>query len=66
MKLPIAFLCYFDLCKKRQPNEDIKGNLKTYNLFSRYLDVFVGDASTPVWRSNFRFDSIITDRKKMF
>nr|CAH0109655.1 unnamed protein product [Daphnia galeata] len=47
--------------KKREPNEDIKGNLKTYNLFSRYLDVFVGDASTPVWRSNFRFDSIITD-----
>ncbi|XP_057369465.1 tRNA (guanine(10)-N2)-methyltransferase homolog [Daphnia carinata] len=47
--------------KKRQPDEDIKGNLKAYNLFSRYLDVFVGDASRPVWRPEFRFDSIITD-----
>ena len=49
--------------KKRQPNEDIKGNLRQYNLSSRYGDVFVGDASRPVWRSNFKIDAIITDRK---
>ena len=49
--------------KKREPNEDIKGNLKQYNLSQHYLDVFVGDASRPVWRSGFHFDSIVTDRK---
>ena len=50
--------------KKREPSEDIKGNLKQYNLLSRYLDVFVGDASRPVWKPDFYFDSILTDRKK--
>lgn len=50
--------------KKRDPTEDIKGNLKQYNLSTKYLDVLVGDASNPVWRPDFQFDSIITDRKK--
>lgn len=49
--------------KQREPNEDIKGNLKQYNLLHHYLDVFVGDASRPAWKPGFQFDSIITDRR---
>lgn len=49
--------------KKRDPTEDIKGNLRQYNLSQRYLDVLVGDASRPFWRPGFHFDSIVTDRK---
>ena len=48
----------------REPTENIQGNLERYGLMSRYLDVFVSDASTPVWRPDFQFDSIITDRKQ--
>lgn len=47
---------------KRESSENIRGNLEQYNLISRYLDVFVGDASRPVWREDIKLDSIITDR----
>ena len=49
--------------KKRQPSESIKGNLQQYGLLSQYVDVFVGDASRPVWRPSFTFDAILTDRE---
>src|SRR4051812_20279001 len=34
-----------------------------YGLESKYVDVVVGDASRPLWRPDFKFDAIVTDRK---
>lgn len=36
-----------------------------YDLVHRYLDVLVNDFTTPTWRSDLIFDSIVTDRKPL-
>jgi tRNA (guanine10-N2)-methyltransferase len=47
--------------KEREPNETVFSNLEQYNLEDRYVDILVGDASRPVYRKGFLFDSVITD-----
>ncbi|KAF5286599.1 hypothetical protein FQR65_LT12508 [Abscondita terminalis] len=47
--------------KKRDENESIKANMEQYGLQDKYMDVLVNDFSTPFFRENIRFDSIITD-----
>lgn len=42
----------------------MRANLKQYDAESQYLDVVVADASRPLWKEDFKFDAIITDRKK--
>lgn len=43
--------------------ENVLANLTQYGLRSKYLDVVVGDSSLPLWRSEWKFDAIITDRE---
>lgn len=47
--------------KERQPDENVFNNLKQYGLESRYIDVFLCDASKPMLRSGLKFDSILCD-----
>ncbi|KAJ7341910.1 hypothetical protein JRQ81_007725 [Phrynocephalus forsythii] len=47
--------------KWRGPDENIRANLRQYGLEKYYLDVFVSDASKPIWRKRVQFDVIITD-----
>ncbi|KAG1697688.1 tRNA (guanine(10)-N2)-methyltransferase [Nymphon striatum] len=47
--------------KQREIDENIKNNLRQYNLESQYLDVIVADASLPLWKEDFKFDAVITD-----
>lgn len=49
--------------KKRELDERVSANFAQYGLGSQYLDVFVADFSQQFWRSDFKFDAIITDRK---
>lgn len=49
--------------KVRAKDESVASNFRQYGLESQYLDVFVGDFSQPYWRSDFKFDAIITDRE---
>lgn len=37
--------------------------MQQYDLEGRYLDVLVNDFATPFWKTDIKFDSIITDRK---
>jgi len=46
--------------KQRDPDENIRANLKQYGLESKYLDVVLSDFSRPLW-NKFEFDAIITD-----
>lgn len=48
--------------KKRDPDESVASNFAQYGCQSQYLDVFVADFSQNVWRDDFKFDAIITDR----
>lgn len=45
---------------QRDPDESVYANFQQYGLTSQYLDVFVADASRPLFRS-FEIDAIITD-----
>uniref|UniRef100_A0A8D2IXI3 tRNA (guanine(10)-N(2))-methyltransferase TRMT11 n=1 Tax=Varanus komodoensis TaxID=61221 RepID=A0A8D2IXI3_VARKO len=47
--------------KWRGPDENIRANLRQYGLEKYYLDVFVSDASKPIWRKGLQFDAILTD-----
>ncbi|KAK9878924.1 hypothetical protein WA026_003747 [Henosepilachna vigintioctopunctata] len=47
--------------KERQVDESIKNNMKQYNLSHKYLDILVNDFSISFWRSDFKWDAIITD-----
>uniref|UniRef100_A0A8C6VI21 tRNA (guanine(10)-N(2))-methyltransferase n=1 Tax=Naja naja TaxID=35670 RepID=A0A8C6VI21_NAJNA len=47
--------------KWRGPDENIRANLRQYGLEKYYLDIFVSDASKPIWRKGVQFDAIITD-----
>lgn len=49
--------------KTREADESVASNFKQYGMESQYLDVFVADFSQPYWRSDFKFDAIITDRR---
>lgn len=49
--------------KIRSKDESVAANMHQYGKSSYYLDVLVSDFSRPLWRSNMRVDSIITDRK---
>ena len=44
-------------------DDNVKANLKQYNLDNEYIDMLVSDASRSVWRSTELFDAIVTDRK---
>ncbi|KAH9628091.1 hypothetical protein HF086_018307 [Spodoptera exigua] len=48
--------------KIRTKEESIRGNMRQYGTESRYLDVVVSDFSLHNWRSDLKFDAIITDR----
>lgn len=52
--------------KKREQDESIRANLRQYNCEQQYVDVAVSDFSRDIWRTEFQFDSIITDRKFYF
>ncbi|KAF9406510.1 hypothetical protein HW555_013153 [Spodoptera exigua] len=47
--------------KIRTKEESIRGNMRQYGTESRYLDVVVSDFSLHNWRSDLKFDAIITD-----
>ncbi|XP_013783068.1 tRNA (guanine(10)-N2)-methyltransferase homolog [Limulus polyphemus] len=47
--------------KKREPDENIRSNLRQYGLESHYLDVIVADAALPVWSDQCMFSAIIAD-----
>ncbi|XP_035207754.1 tRNA (guanine(10)-N2)-methyltransferase homolog, partial [Stegodyphus dumicola] len=47
--------------KQREPDENIRANMKQYGFESQYLDVIVSDAALPLWRMPSFFDVIITD-----
>ncbi|XP_069357708.1 tRNA (guanine(10)-N2)-methyltransferase homolog isoform X1 [Maniola hyperantus] len=47
--------------KVRTKEESIRGNMESYGTKSKYLDVVVSDFSLPMWRSDLKFDAIITD-----
>lgn len=49
--------------KKREQDESIRANLRQYNCEQQYVDVAVSDFSRDIWRTEFQFDSIVTDRK---
>lgn len=49
--------------KVREADESVASNFKQYGLESQYLDVFVADFSQPFWRTDFKFDAIVTDRE---
>ena len=51
---------FFSLVGK---DDNVKANLKQYNLDNEYIDMLVSDASRSVWRSTELFDAIVTDRK---
>jgi len=51
------------LQKERDKDESVHSNMLQYGTGSQYLDVVVADASLPLWRSSFKLDCIITDRK---
>lgn len=59
----VLFKIYF---QKRSADENVAANMTQYNLQHRYLDVLVNDFAIPFWRDNIEFDSIITDRKKVY
>ena len=41
----------------------VKSNLEQYHLASRFIDAITCDASKHPWRSGFKFDAIVCDRK---
>ncbi|XP_041968045.1 tRNA (guanine(10)-N2)-methyltransferase homolog isoform X2 [Aricia agestis] len=47
--------------KVRTKEENIRSNMKHYGSESKYLDVIVSDFSLPMWRSDLKFDAIVTD-----
>ncbi|XP_014348366.1 tRNA (guanine(10)-N2)-methyltransferase homolog isoform X2 [Latimeria chalumnae] len=47
--------------KWRGPDENIRANLRQYNLENSYIDVLVSDASKTIWKKRSLFDAIITD-----
>ncbi|EAT44751.1 AAEL003922-PA [Aedes aegypti] len=47
--------------KVRDADESIYANLKQYGCEGQFLDVLVSDFSRSIWKSDFLFDSIITD-----
>ncbi|XP_015606276.1 tRNA (guanine(10)-N2)-methyltransferase homolog isoform X2 [Cephus cinctus] len=47
--------------KTRGEDESVASNMEQYGKGSYYLDVVVSDFSRPMWRSDMRVDSIITD-----
>lgn len=47
--------------KKRDVDENVLGNLIQYSMSSRFGDVILADASRPIYRESFKFDSIICD-----
>ncbi|XP_076350026.1 tRNA (guanine(10)-N(2))-methyltransferase TRMT11-like isoform X2 [Tachypleus tridentatus] len=47
--------------KMREPDENIRSNLRQYGLESHYIDVIVADAALPVWSDQCMFDAIIAD-----
>ncbi|CAH2085851.1 unnamed protein product [Euphydryas editha] len=47
--------------KERTKEESIRNNMRHYGTESRYLDVVVSDFSLTNWRSDLKFDAIITD-----
>lgn len=49
--------------RKRERDESVLANLRQYELEHKYLDLVVTDFSQPLWKENWQFDAIITDRK---
>lgn len=47
--------------KIREKDESVESNFVQYQCESQYLDVIITDFSLPMWRSDLKFDCIITD-----